>query len=583
MADDDRNLNTPQPDGNAVDNDAVSAVGDAVSEQASAHEDGSVLNVFEEQPLSKEQAKALKKAQKKIDASFNAKVVGKSLLSKLKESVISVMPVAIIVLILCLTPVVDASAREIVTFLVSAIFLVLGIGLFNLGADLAMTPMGEHIGSGLTKSRNLPLLLLVSFVMGLLITVAEPDLSVLAGQVSAVMNRTVLIVVVGVGVGLFLLLAIIKVVFKKNLSTLLMFFYLVLFALCAIMIENGKGMFLPLAFDSGGVTTGPITVPFIMALGVGVASTVGGRKSQENSFGLIALCSIGPMIAVFILSLFMKGELTYKIPPYSIADDIGAQLASTLGSNAVDVIIALALIVAFFLILQFTVLKLPKRRILQIGIGIIYTFIGLLIFFTSVNMGFMPIGFKIGKALASFSKPLLVVFSFVMGFVVVLAEPAVHVLNNQVEQITDGAVKKRSMLLALSLGVGLSIGLSVIRIVFDFSLLYYLIPGYIISLGLSFFVPKIYTAIAFDSGGVASGPLTASFILPFAMGACSVLVGSGSEVLELAFGIVAMVAMTPLITIQILGFRAIAAAKVKEKISMKRIVDADDEQIIEFM
>ncbi len=583
MADDDRNLKTPQPDGNAVDNDAVSAIDDAVSEQASVHEDGSVLNVSEEQPLSKEQAKALKKAQKKIDASFNAKVVGKSLLSKLKESVISVMPVAIIVLILCLTPVVDASASEIVTFLVSAIFLVLGIGLFNLGADLAMTPMGEHIGSGLTKSRNLPLLLLVSFVMGLLITVAEPDLSVLAGQVSAVMNRTVLIVVVGVGVGLFLLLAIIKVVFKKNLSTLLMFFYLVLFALCAIMIENGKGMFLPLAFDSGGVTTGPITVPFIMALGVGVASTVGGRKSQENSFGLIALCSIGPMIAVFILSLFMKGELTYKIPPYSIADDIGAQLASTLGSNAVDVIIALALIVAFFLILQFTVLKLPKRRILQIGIGIIYTFIGLLIFFTSVNMGFMPIGFKIGKALASFSKPLLVVFSFVMGFVVVLAEPAVHVLNNQVEQITDGAVKKRSMLLALSLGVGLSIGLSVIRIVFDFSLLYYLIPGYIISLGLSFFVPKIYTAIAFDSGGVASGPLTASFILPFAMGACSVFVGSGSEVLELAFGIVAMVAMTPLITIQILGFRAIATAKVKEKISMKRIVDADDEQIIEFM
>lgn len=584
MVDEDRNLNTPQPDDDGAENGASGVANDAFSEQASVPDDGSVLNVSDEhgQP-SKEQAKALKKAQKKIDASFNAKVVGKSLLSKLKESVISVMPVAIIVLILCLTPVVDASAREIVTFLVSAIFLVLGIGLFNLGADLAMTPMGEHIGSGLTKSRNLPLLLLVSFVMGLLITVAEPDLSVLAGQVSAVMNRTVLIVVVGVGVGLFLLLAIIKVVFKKNLSTLLMFFYLVLFALCAIMIENGKGMFLPLAFDSGGVTTGPITVPFIMALGVGVASTVGGRKSQENSFGLIALCSIGPMIAVFILSLFMKGELTYQIPPYSIAEDIGAQLASTLGSNAVDVIIALALIVAFFLILQFTVLKLPKRRILQIGIGIVYTFIGLLIFFTSVNMGFMPIGFKIGQALASFSKPLLVVFSFVMGFVVVLAEPAVHVLNNQVEQITDGAVKKRSMLLALSLGVGLSIGLSVIRIVFDFSLLYYLIPGYIISLGLSLFVPKIYTAIAFDSGGVASGPLTASFILPFAMGACSVLVGSGSEVLELAFGIVAMVAMTPLITIQILGFRAIAAAKVKAKISMKRIVDADDEQIIEFM
>lgn len=533
----------------------------------------------EEQSVDSEK---LKKAQKRIDASIGAKMIGKGMLSKLKESLISVLPVAVIVLIMCLTPVVDVTSGEIWTFVVSAIFLVLGIALFNLGADLAMTPMGEHIGSGLTKTRRLPLLLFVSFVMGLLITVAEPDLSVLAEQVSAVMNKTVLIVVVGVGVGLFLLLAIIKVVFKKNLSMLLMFFYLVLFAVCAILLENGKGMFLPLAFDSGGVTTGPITVPFIMALGVGVASTIGGRKSQENSFGLIALCSIGPMIAVFLLSLFMNGELNYTLPNYGFSDDIGSALASTLGSTAGDVAIALALIVGFFVILQLTVLKLPKRRILQIAIGIIYTFIGLLIFFTSVHLGFMPIGFKIGQELASFSKPLLVVFSFIIGCVVVLAEPAVHVLNNQVEQITDGAVTKRSMMIALSLGVGLSIGLSIIRIVFKFSLLYYLIPGYIISLGLSLFVPKIYTAIAFDSGGVASGPLTASFILPFAMGACNVLCGE-SEVLELAFGIVAMVAMTPLITIQVLGFRAIASAKVRAKINIKRIVDADDEQIIEFM
>ncbi len=523
------------------------------------------------------------KARKKAEASIGAKTLGKSLLSKLKESLVSVLPVAVIVLIFCVTPLVDASAKEIAVFVVSAVFLVLGISLFNLGADLAMTPMGEHIGSGLTKSRNLPLLLIVSFIMGLLITVAEPDLSVLADQVSAVINRTALIVVVGAGVGLFLLIAVIKVVFKKNLSSLLMFFYMALFALCAIMMENGKGMFFPLAFDSGGVTTGPITVPFIMALGVGIAATVGGRKSQENSFGLIALCSVGPMLAVFILSLFMKGNIDYTLPDdYFMSGNIGASLGHTLGSTAVDVIIALGLIMAFFFILQIFVLKLPKRRILQIVIGIVYTFVGLLIFFTAVHMGFMPIGFKMGQALAGFSKPLLVVFSFIIGFVVVLAEPAVHVLNHQVEQVTDGAVSRRAMLIALSVGVGLSIGLSVIRIVFDFSLLYYIIPGYIISLGLSLFVPKLYTAIAFDSGGVASGPLTASFILPFVTGACSVLCGE-SKVMELAFGVVAMVAMTPLITIQLLGFRAITAAKVKAKLNIKRIVDADDEQIIEFM
>lgn len=510
-----------------------------------------------------------------------AKSIGMNTLSKLKESLFSVLPVAVIVLIFAVTPITDFTTKEIVTFVVSAIMLIFGIALFNVGADLAMTPMGEQVGAGLTKSKKLPLLLGVGFAMGVLITVAEPDLSVLAEQVKAVMNSTVLIVTVGVGVGLFLVIAISKIVFRKDISALLIFFYMVLFALTAIMFENDKGVFLPMAFDSGGVTTGPITVPFIMALGVGVALNTGGRNAKENSFGLIALCSIGPMIAVMALSLASSGDMSYTLPDYSIEANLGANFAPALGAVALEVLIALGLIVVFFLILQFTVLKLPKQKLLQIGIGIVYTYVGLVVFLTSVKVGFMPIGFKLGAEIAEYSKPLLIVFAFVIGLVVVLAEPAVHVLNKQVEQITNGAVSKKSMLIALSLGVGISIGLSVIRIIYGFSLLYYLIPGYLISLGLSFFVPKIYTAIAFDSGGVASGPLTSSFILPFAVGACAVLCGE-QEVLNLAFGIVAMVAMTPLITIQLLGFRAVATAKVKEKIVMRRILDADDEQIIDF-
>lgn len=512
-----------------------------------------------------------------------AKNVGLNSLAKLKESLFSVLPVMVIVLIFALTPITDFSKKEIVTFVVSAIFLILGIALFNVGADMAMTPMGEYVGAGLTKSKKLPLLLGVGFIMGVLITVAEPDLSVLAEQVSAVMNNVVLIVTVGVGVGIFLVISIAKIVFRKDLSSLLLFFYMVLFALCAIMMENGKSIFVPLAFDSGGVTTGPITVPFIMALGVGVALNTGGRNAKENSFGLIALCSIGPMLAVMALSLASKGDLSYTLPNYSVDANLGANFGSALGGVALEVLIALGLIVVFFVILQCTILKLPKQKIIQIAIGIVFTYVGLVVFLTSVTVGFMPIGFKLGQEIASYSKPLLIVFAFVIGFVVVLAEPAVHVLNKQVEEITNGAVSKRSMLVALSIGVGLSIGLSVIRIIYGFSLLYYLIPGYLISLGLSFFVPKIYTAIAFDSGGVASGPLTSSFILPLAIGACSALWGDASQVLNLAFGIVAMVAMTPLITIQLLGFRAITSAKVKEKIVMKRILDADDEQIIDFM
>ncbi len=511
------------------------------------------------------------------------KQMRKILFSKLKESLISVLPVTLIVLIISFTPLVDLSVQEMLAFVISAVFLIFGISLFNLGADLAMTPMGGYVGSGLTKSKKLKILLSVCFIMGVLITVAEPDLSVLADQVSAVINNYVLIITVGVGVGLFLVIAVVKIVFHKNLSSLLMFFYLMLFAFCALLIENGKIDFLPLSFDSGGVTTGPITVPFIMALGFGISSTVGGRDANENSFGLIALCSIGPMIAVMALALASGGGEISGLGEYATVSDSLAEFGMIILNNIGNVALALALIVIFFMILQFTVLKLPRQKLIQIGIGIVYTLIGLVIFLVAVEVGFMPIGFKIGKQIAEFNPAVLVVFGFVIGMVVVLAEPAVHVLNKQVEDVTDGGVKKIEMLIALSIAVGISIGLSCIRMIFGFSLLYYLIPGYLLSLGLSFFVPKIYTAIAFDSGGVASGPLTSSFILPLIVGACISLGGGSAEnVLTDAFGVVAMVAMTPLITIQILGFKAVMTLKVRNKLIMKRILAADDEQIIYF-
>ncbi len=505
----------------------------------------------------------------------------KALLLKLKEALISVLPVAAIVLVISFTPLVKLSTTEIVAFAVSAIFLILGIGLFNLGSDLAMTPMGEHMGSGLIKSKKIVILIAVSFIMGVLITIAEPDLSVLAEQVSTVINPTILILTVGLGVGLFLVIALLKILFKKNLSMILMFFYMILFAFCAILLESGKADFLALSFDSGGVTTGPITVPFIMALGFGIANTVGGRNANENSFGLIALCSIGPMIALIILALTSNGEMVYELADYSVEASL-SNFGGVLLSHSLDTLKALGLIVVFFLILQFTILKLPTKKLLQIGIGILYTFFGLTIFFVAVSVGFMPIGFKLGEQIAQFSPALLVVIGVILGMVVVLAEPAVHVLNKQVEEVTGGGVKKIEMLIALSVAVGISIGLSLIRMIFKFSILYYLIPGYAISLGLAFFVPKIYTAIAFDSGGVASGPLTSSFILPLAIGACVALSGNPQSVLTDAFGVVAMVAMTPLITIQTLGFKAIMSAKVRNKIAMKRILSADDEQIIYF-
>ncbi len=504
----------------------------------------------------------------------------KALWKKILEAGLSVFPVFLAVLILQLTPLVSFTPEELLTFVFSAVALVLGISLFNLGADVAMVPMGEHIGAGLTKTRSVGLLLGIAFFMGLFITVAEPDLSVLAAQLSGVIDGTVLIVTVGVGVGLFLLIAVLKIIFRKTLSSMLLLFYLLLFAVASLLILGGNSDFLSLTFDTGGVTTGPITVPFIMALGVGIAATIGGRNRRENSFGLIALCSVGPILAVAILGLTIDGSIPYEKPDYAVSLQ---DFWLTVLSVTKEIGIALGLIVLFFVVLQIFFLRLPAAKLKKIAVGILYTFVGLVVFLVSVTVGFMPIGYKLGTSLGESLPPwTLVLCGLILGAAVVLAEPAVHVLNKQVEEITDRTVSRRSMLIALSVGVGISIALSMLRIVFDFNIMYYLVPGYILSLALSFFVPEIYTAIAFDSGGVASGPLTSSFILPFAIGVCSVLQGD-SRIMSDAFGIVAMVAMTPLITIQLLGFRAVMAQKVRDRIAMKRILEKDDEQIINFM
>ena len=506
----------------------------------------------------------------------------RELKAKIIEALYSALPITLIVYVLAMTPLVELSRAELITFTVGAVMLVLGIGMFSLGADLAMTPMGSHVGSGLSRQKKLSLLLGVCFVLGMLITIAEPDLQVLANQVSAVMNGTVLIYVVGIGVGAFLVVAILKIVFQRSLSQILMLFYMLLFALALLLVVNGNAPLLPMAFDSGGVTTGPITVPFIMALGVGISNVLGDRRSKENSFGLVSLCSVGPILAVLVLGIFSKNDLTYAVPDYSVSSDIAGAFLHTLGHTCKEVLLALGLIVGFFLICQVLFLMLSRRQLQRIAVGVAFTFVGLVVFLTGVNVGFMPIGYKLGFELSRIDDRFLVLLGIFMGVLCVLAEPAIHVLNAQVEDVTGGLVSKKSMMLGLCVGVGAAIGLSMVRILYDFSLVYYVIPGYFLSLALSLFVPPVYSAIAFDSGGVASGPMTSGFILPFAVGACVSLQGS-EAVLRDAFGVVALVAMAPLITIQLLGFRGIIAERRAEKRAMKRILDADDQQIINFM
>ncbi len=507
----------------------------------------------------------------------------KELWLKIKEALISALPITAIVYILSFLPWFNFSAPELIAFSVSAVMLVLGIGLFNMGADLAMTPMGTQVGAGLSRQKKLWLLLLVSFVLGVLITVAEPDLQVLAEMVqSVIQNKNLLIYTVGIGVGAFLIVAILRIVFRRRLSNILMLFYMLLFALSLLLAVNDKLALLPVAFDSGGVTTGPITVPFIMALGVGISGVLGDKRSRENSFGLVALCSIGPILAVLVLGLISGGSLQYQVEDYGIGSDLLGKFLHAAGLKAKEVAFALGLIVAFFLLCQVFFLRMGKRQLLRIALGVLFTYAGLVMFLTAVEVGFMPIGYKLGTSLAELHPAWIIGLGLLMGILVVLAEPAIHVLNGQVENITGGSVSKKSMMIGLCIGVGAAIALSVVRIIFDFPLVYYIIPGYFISLALSLFVPPVYTAIAFDSGGVASGPMTSGFILPFAIGVCVGIQGPDA-VLRDAFGVVAMVAMIPLITIQLLGFRAIVANRVQERRAMKRILDADDQQIINFM
>lgn len=468
---------------------------------------------------------------------------------KLQESLAAVLPILAIVLILSFT-IAPLPTSVLMAFLFGAVLLVVGMMFFSLGAELAMSPMGERVGACITKTRRVGIMLTLGFLLGFLITISEPDLQVLANQVQAVPNM-VLIVTVAVGVGLFLCFAMLRMLLSVPLNTMLVGFYIVVFVLAMFVPKD----FLAVAFDSGGVTTGPMTVPFIMAMGVGVSAIRSDKHSANDSFGLVALCSIGPILAVLILSLIFRpdgGSYTAVVIPE--IDDTAAlwQLFFVaFPTYFKEIAVSLLPIAAFFAVFDLVSLHLERKQLIRIGVGLAYTYFGLVIFLTGVNVGFMPAGNYLGSVIAGLScNWILIPIGMLIGYFIVMAEPAVYVLMRQVEELTDGAIPGSAMKHSLSIGVAVSVGLAMIRVLTGISIFYLLVPGYAVAIVLSFFVPKLFTAIAFDSGGVASGPMATTFLLPFAMGACSAV---GGNIVTDAFGVVAMVAMTPLITIQGLG------------------------------
>ena len=510
--------------------------------------------------------------------------MNQKLKEKITESLSSVLPVTCIVLILGIT-VTPIPLDPLMLFLAGAAFLIIGMGFFTLGVDMAMMPIGEKVGMQLARAKKLPVIIIACILIGAMVTMAEPDLQVLAGQTPAVPDL-ILILTVAAGVGLFLALAFLRSLFGWSLSHILMVCYLILFILAFYIPVD----FLAVAFDSGGVTTGPITVPFIMALGVGLSSIGQSRNSDSDSFGLVALCSIGPILSVMILGLlFQSSSGSYEpmaIPSISNSQDLWMAFQQELPHYAAEVLTALLPILAFFFLFQIFFLKMRRRQVVKILVGMLYSYIGLTLFLTGVNVGFMPAGSFLGRQMASLpNRWVLVPVAMLIGYFIVKAEPAVQVLNKQVADMTSGAISEKTMMTGLSIGMALSLGLSLFRVITGLPLMCFLLPGYALALGLSFVVPPVFTSIAFDSGGVASGPMTATFLLPLCMGACEAL---GGNILTDAFGIVAMVAMTPLIIIQLIGLsyeirtrKETAVPKLPMVDMSKEFIDLEEEDTYE--
>ena len=506
--------------------------------------------------------------------------MNEKLKEKVKESLSSVLPITLIVLVLSVT-LVPMEIGTLALFLTGAVLLIVGMGFFQLGAEMSMTPLGEGVGRTLAKREKVLLIVLVAFALGTIITIAEPDLQVLANQVASIPN-SVLIWTVAVGVGVFLALAVLRILFRVSLTKCLLAAYALLFVLTLFSPKE----FLAVAFDAGGVTTGPITVPFIIALGVGVSAIRSTQRHDDDSFGLVALCSVGPILMVLLLGIFYHPtDAAYsavEIAPVITTRDVAQQFALGFPGYAEEVLLSILPIVAVFVLFQLLTHYYRRRQLLRTGVGFLYTVIGLILFLTGVNVGFTPVGNLLGSGLAgSAYRWVLIPIGALIGYYIVKAEPAVQVLNKQVEDVTGGTVSQSMMNTALSIGVACAVMLSMVCVLTGISIYWILVPGYALALIFARFVPSVFVGIAFDSGGVASGPMTSTFLLPLAMGACTAL---GGNVVTDAFGVVALVALAPPVAIQIMGVlyvhksKAVAQNKA-DLLSDDGVIDLEDEEI----
>lgn len=511
------------------------------------------------------------------------------------SSCLSIVPIFVIVLLLSFSRLarLDFYRGDYVLLLIGMIILIVGLTFFQIGVSSGLSKVGEYMGTSLSNQKSLFIVILFSFTLGALITCAEPSILIVTKQVS--IPPLLLIGGIAVGVGIFVVIGMLRIIQHKPLKLWYIFFYAITFMILVfVAMDPNKRRFLPFIFDSGGITTGSATVPFILALGAGVATVRGGKSASNDSFGLVGMASIGPILTMTILIMIANISGNYNPSDYySSLTSLNSipmmfmkallpQSLTDLGS-LLSVFIAFAPIILIFFIYNFLFLRLPKRQIYKILIGFLFSYIGLVLFLCATSATMTPIGFFVGGELGkNVAKPFLVLIAFFLGLVTILCEPAVHVLTNQMENISDGRIKKITVLLSLSIGVGIAIGLATLRVIMNFSIMYIVIPGYALSFILMFVCPDIYSAMAFDSGGTASGPMASSFILPMIVGVTGSIYGEHADYYENSFGVIALIALTPILAIQLLGiFLNIKNIQAK-KIMQRYIYSVEDAQIIHF-
>lgn len=476
-------------------------------------------------------------------------------LKKVREVAVTVAPVAAIVLLLHLT-IAPLEPLLLIRFFIGSIMLIVGMSIFLVGVDLSISPLGELLGENTARSGRLDIVILAGLLLGFFISIAEPALHILAAEIDQVtaggISRWPLVIIVSIGIAFLVSFGLVRVLYSIPLYIILTALYIVIFVLSLFVSPE----YLAIAFDSSGATTGAMAVPFLLSLSLGIARMKkNGKASEKDSFGLVAIASAGAIIAVLIMSLF--AEAPKEQPMQQSAIDTSKPLAEPFLNGIVveanNALLSIAPLFLIFMLSQLFFLKLKKRKVTRMNRGFYYSWSGLVIFMAGVNAGFMDVGRAVGVSLSKTGNPVAVIIvGFVLGLVTILAEPAVHILTEQIEEVTSGSIRRPIVLTALAIAAGTAIALSVIRVMVPgFQLWHILLPGYFIAIILALFGSKLFVGIAFDSGGVASGPMTATFVLAYTQGAASAT--EGASILVDGFGVIALVALTPIITLQLLG------------------------------